>query len=583
MESEASSYQTDFRSGSSVEGADLATITDFTSDSGGDTLSRRDLDDAASDTVCEDPIQDISDEDDLQIEMIREAYELGRLDFQAKDYEKASMLLQEVLSMVEESPVRSTGFFDVGELRWMLAVCAYHQGDVQTAEAALKQMVQIPAQTQDERARLCEAGHILSLACVKLGNLHEARQYCDSALQGRRRLLGKHDRACHESLALLARIFELQDNRARAAIYSKMIPEDTRDEMCLQFKSLGLSSTGEAEGDATLEAEEEAFDEPPPLPDAPPPYSPPARPEIIRPPIPTKPPPDLPSQFEEEEAGVPIAGPAEQARASSYAGGFPMDRKLSRADEPAEGERKGFGSKRRLARKALPSLPSLPPVAANAPPTTLSRHQSTVSGKSAMVDSPSEERTAPLGSDASLEARRGQVEACLSALAKVQNDSGKKSYQSQTRLREFASAVEALGTDVPEAESRHQDVLTYAKDALEDSHPAVYKTYAGLGRLAEQRQDATRAKEMYQLALDGARKDPVKDGAFKSQVRSRLTDLLIGSNEPERARALLREELKSRRKLYGSRLRSMETAEVARKLREAKSLRRRPTLNDVTQ
>ncbi|KAF2125856.1 ankyrin [Dothidotthia symphoricarpi CBS 119687] len=69
---------------------------------------------------------------------------------------------------------------------------------------------------------------LLSQLYVRTGQIDRARSECEKALQARRRLLGKQSEASLESMALMAHIYVLLDNRARAKSCLAMIPEARR-------------------------------------------------------------------------------------------------------------------------------------------------------------------------------------------------------------------------------------------------------------------------------------------------------------------------------------------------------------------
>lgn len=531
--------------GSSVSGADIGTMTDITSDSGME----------ARPTEYDDLPENEEEGDDLEIEMIKEAYSLGALEFQHKDYSKANMLLQEVLTMVEESPMRSGRMLDIRELRWMLAVCAYHTDDFQAAEAALKEIVQIPPQGQDDRVRLCEAGHILALVSLKQNKLAEARQYCDSALQGRRRLLGKQDPACYESLALLARIFDLQDNSARASIYSRMIPEDQREKICAQFENLGTPTSALA-GDKKSEAEEKEL---PPLPPGPPPYVP-ATPSTISEPssaTSTTSPGMQPEQRWKFRPPIPTASPVD---ASPVRAATPQKKEYDDDDdEPIFPPASMQGS--------ISSIINGPPKQPE--PNTL--------GRTTTLPAPANDHARPAVARAqSVKTPTSNIQQEAESLAKVQaykdealrtqKKYGKKSTPARNAVQMFASAVLDMDLRRPSANSFHEDLVRFIKNNFDDTHPLIYKAYANLAKIAENNGDFNKSSDYYQIVLDGMRKNSADDGV--KGVQTQVAETYVEPDKPELSYAALRAELKSRRKQYGSRLRSAETADVAKLLRE---------------
>lgn len=85
---------------------------------------------------------------------------------------------------------------------------------------------------------MCEASHLLSQLYVQMGRVDLAKAECESTLQVRRRMLGKRSDASFESMALMAHICVLLDNRALAKTYLSMITEERRETI---LKRLGMS------------------------------------------------------------------------------------------------------------------------------------------------------------------------------------------------------------------------------------------------------------------------------------------------------------------------------------------------------
>ncbi|KAF7185962.1 hypothetical protein HII31_12835 [Pseudocercospora fuligena] len=199
-------------------------------------------------------IEDDVSEDDIIDELATEALATGRSHFDASDYKEASSYLRETLKIVRELPTKRQKVYDTWELRFMLSVCAYHTLDSGEAEGILTSVIdsstQLGERTDWQLLQVCEAGHLLSQVCVKLNKLEQARLYCGNALQGRRRLLGKSNAEYYQSVALMARICELQGNDYRAKIYMGTIPDseqealrNTYNELTPAAKQTSLSET----------------------------------------------------------------------------------------------------------------------------------------------------------------------------------------------------------------------------------------------------------------------------------------------------------------------------------------------------
>lgn len=175
-----------------------------------------------------DASRDESD-DDLDTDLAKAALETGTKAFVAQEWGEADSLLQEALQMLQQLPRQQRAFCDILDLQYKLAVCAYHTQEAADAEEALMSLIQQSASSDEERGLLCDAQHLLSYTYIRMGQVERARAECEKALQARRRLLGKRSDASLESTALMAHIYVLLNNRARAKSCIAMIPEARRD------------------------------------------------------------------------------------------------------------------------------------------------------------------------------------------------------------------------------------------------------------------------------------------------------------------------------------------------------------------
>ena len=168
-------------------------------------------------------------DDDLDTDLAKAALETGTKAFEAQEWEEADSLLQEALRVLHQLPKQQRAFCDIFGLHYKLAVCAYHTQEPADAEEALMSLVQHSASSDERREYTYDATHLLSLLYVRVGQVDRARSECEKALQARRRLLGKQSDASLESTALMAHIYMLLNNSARAKSCLAMIPETRRD------------------------------------------------------------------------------------------------------------------------------------------------------------------------------------------------------------------------------------------------------------------------------------------------------------------------------------------------------------------
>lgn len=175
-----------------------------------------------------DAVGDDSD-DDLDTDLAKAALDTGVKAFEAQEWEEADSLLQEALRALQQLPKQQRAFCDIFHLHYKLAVCAYHTQEPAEAEEALMSLVQQSASSDEQRKYIYDAAHLLSHLYIRMGQVDRARSECERTLQARRRLLGKRSDASLDSTALMAYIYFLLNNRARATSYLAMIPEARRD------------------------------------------------------------------------------------------------------------------------------------------------------------------------------------------------------------------------------------------------------------------------------------------------------------------------------------------------------------------
>ena len=187
-----------------------------------------------------DTVRDDSD-DDLDTDLAKAALNTGTKAFKAQEWEEAESLLQEALRVLQQLPKQQRAFCEILGLHYKLAVCAYHTQEPADAEEALMSLVQQSASTDEQRQYIYHATHLLSQLYIRMGRVDRARSECEKALQARRRLLGKRSDASLESTALMAYIYFLLNNRARAKSCLALIPEARRDAVLKTLEeSLGL-------------------------------------------------------------------------------------------------------------------------------------------------------------------------------------------------------------------------------------------------------------------------------------------------------------------------------------------------------
>ena len=202
--------------------------------------------DVSGDTTPEVDAETASDEsyseDELDVEAAQHAIKLAKSAFDAKDYTQTSDILQEALTMINTLPKKSQAMHDGCDMRYMLGICSFYIYEPAEAKEALLAVVENPPRAgskDDIRAHYVpNASHLLAQAYVRLGKLEEARSSCHSTLKGRAKLHSKTHESYFESLALMARIVELQGTPLRAKFYAAGIPSNQVEALADKFKGL---------------------------------------------------------------------------------------------------------------------------------------------------------------------------------------------------------------------------------------------------------------------------------------------------------------------------------------------------------
>jgi ankyrin repeat protein len=181
---------------------------------------------------------DSYDTDDEQIEMAQTALVKGNRAFDAQDWEVAAKVLQASLKLLYKLPHKHKRQQDIFGLQYRLAVCSYHTGDIDHAEAGLESLLQHEPVSDKEGVQLCDARHLLSRIYVERGKVELARDACEGTLKARSRLLGKRHEARFESLALMSCISQLLLDDILSELYASRIPESHRDDLLAAVSTL---------------------------------------------------------------------------------------------------------------------------------------------------------------------------------------------------------------------------------------------------------------------------------------------------------------------------------------------------------
>lgn len=171
------------------------------------------------------------DSDDEQVELAQAALDNGNRAFDAEKWDLASKYLHTSLKLLYKLPHKHKRQQDIFALQFRLAVCSYHTGDVDHAEAGLESLLQHEPLSDKEGIQLCDARHLLSRIYVEQNKLDLARVACEGTLKARSKLLGKQHIARYESMALMSRVCSLSNDDVLSDLYASRIPESYRNDL----------------------------------------------------------------------------------------------------------------------------------------------------------------------------------------------------------------------------------------------------------------------------------------------------------------------------------------------------------------
>ena len=169
-----------------------------------------------------------SDDDgsDIELDFLKNFDELACSSFLRKDYSKAEQFLRKAME-------RNTGESSNGEhfklLRIRLAICCCLQERWELAAGALSVLSKSRAASNLPVFDLLQA---ISLGYLANDRFHDAYRVCKSALQGKKKVVGKDSDNFHECLWILAMIYEkrgdpLEAEAVRLSIPAERIPQES--------------------------------------------------------------------------------------------------------------------------------------------------------------------------------------------------------------------------------------------------------------------------------------------------------------------------------------------------------------------
>ena len=207
-----------------------------------------------------DPDDEDDDEEEFAMEMVQVALDSGRVSYKDANYQGAEDRLGECLVLIRKLPEHRRRGYDIEEIHLLLALCAFHLHESATAEAALVSALDCNRGMNAQTDLHHSAGAALAIVYIRLKKYEPARFACENVYKGRRRLLGKDNDLCFESLALLALIYELQELPARANTYRSMVPKDKQSALHETFCLLAQPKSTQVLAESKQDAESKQVD-----------------------------------------------------------------------------------------------------------------------------------------------------------------------------------------------------------------------------------------------------------------------------------------------------------------------------------
>ena len=181
-----------------------------------------------------------SDSDsDIEQDLRNKFEELALNKIEQRDYAKAELFLRRIVAN-EEAKGTADGLLLI---KIKIATTCCFQGRWEEAES-----MAIPVAMGKDRVDI-SAFHILhtfSIRKYQQGKMEEAARWCKRALWGKKRLLGKNDTSYHESMALLARIYDSQGDAMEAEACRSFIPSTTtidQDPLSYLYKTISAKTS----------------------------------------------------------------------------------------------------------------------------------------------------------------------------------------------------------------------------------------------------------------------------------------------------------------------------------------------------
>lgn len=153
-----------------------------------------------------------------------------------QDYESARTLIKHGLEIVHDMSEEPEELRpNIYVANYDLVICSYSLDDDDTAQQSLTDFIAIKPTNREETLLHFQASHIMVQVHIRQNRLEQARKANEAVIRGRRPL---SEVDYHHSLALMARIYDLQDMPLRARGYLDMIPAKKRTRLKDEYRAM---------------------------------------------------------------------------------------------------------------------------------------------------------------------------------------------------------------------------------------------------------------------------------------------------------------------------------------------------------
>ncbi len=158
-----------------------------------------------------------SAEAEIEFGLVQRIFEKAEQAFAEADYCEAAAMFRNGISRTHRLTLGRRSRLDLSGIQQKSAISFLHQGDLNEAERAFKDMVGQQIIDDESRAYKLHASSGLALVHLCRRNFVASERWCRQSLVGWRRLLGKEHSLYHNCLQLLAFIYETNGDFATAS------------------------------------------------------------------------------------------------------------------------------------------------------------------------------------------------------------------------------------------------------------------------------------------------------------------------------------------------------------------------------